>query len=273
MTRLTVAALLLPWASSVTLAQASLSAVRAGITPAKIDVTLHEPVTAALTVQNGLSKPVVLDLGDDRKNDIVVKTIFPDGSARSNRLPNHEGLARLGQVTLAPGESYSQVLVFNDWLTFPVTGLYNLQIDILNSVAVPDGAPIRLGPLFASVIVSGRDAQRLDQLCAASLDRLSRARSYSAARQEAEFLTRVEDPVAVPFLRRAMARTSYPIQPLIVQGLERVATPEAVKALLEAFETEPATVPEARAALSRLMDKISDADLKTEIQNALDARQ
>ena len=268
-TRLIAAALLLFGASAVALAQARPAGISAAITPEKIDVTLHEPVSTLLTLRNGLSEPVVVDLGDDRKSGIVVKTIFPDGSRGSNQVSVHQGLARLGRITLARDEIYSQVLVFNDWTVFPMTGLYKLRVELLNPVVASDGTSIRLGAFFASVTVESRDEQRLNKLCAALLDRLSRARSYADARQQAELLARVEDPVAVPFLRQAMTSPFYPIQPLIVRGLEGVGTPEAVKVLLEAIGKDPSAAPDARAALSRLADKILDVDLKTQVQKTL----
>jgi hypothetical protein len=272
LTRFVPTVLALSVAASTAFAQADSTAVSAGITPQEIDVTLHEPVTAVLTVQNGLSWPVTLNLGDDRKNEIVVKTIFPDGNVRSNRVAIHEGLARMGRVTVAPGGSYSQVLMFNDWTDFPLVGPYRLQVEILRPIVASDGASISIGPFSASVKVVSRDAQRLDGLCASALERLSRASSYSAAREATEYLTHVEDPVAVPFLRRAMFSSSYPVQPLIVQGLERLASPEAVKVLLEALGEGSSARPEARAALTRLLSRVSEEDVKTEIRQALDGK-
>src|SRR4051794_10046074 len=92
-------------------AQARTPLVDAGVSPEKIDVSLHEPVSTALTIRNGLAQPVTVDLGDDRKRNIVVTTIFPDGRKKRSAIPVHQGLARIGRITLPPAGSYSQTLV------------------------------------------------------------------------------------------------------------------------------------------------------------------
>src|SRR6267143_4450015 len=123
------------------------------ITPGEISVSLHEPVSTLLTIRNELAQPISVDLGDDRVGNIEVNAVFPDGSKTDNRISIHQGLARIGRITLAPGQSYSQTLVLDNWTAFHVIGLYKLQIEILSPVRAPDGNSTSISPLFASVRV------------------------------------------------------------------------------------------------------------------------
>lgn len=245
--------------------------VSAKITPEQINVSLHEPVVALLTVKNELAKPLLVDLGDDRISNIAVNAVFPDGSETHSRVPLHQGLAGLGRVTLPSEQSYSQVLVLDTWLAFHEIGLYKLRIEILSPAVVSDGNSTSILPLFATVKVGNRDEQRLTKLCTDLLQSLSNAKSYEDARRQAVLLSRVQDPIAVPFMQQAMNETSYPIQSIVVNGLESVGTPEAVRALVDLIGKRPSTLPDARVSLARLVGKISDVDLKREVQQVLEA--
>ena len=71
---------------------------------------MHQALDAMLTIYNSSSQVAVADLGDDRKSNIVLTVIFPDGTAKICRVAQHEGLARIGGIKIQPGGS-----ILNPW--------------------------------------------------------------------------------------------------------------------------------------------------------------
>jgi hypothetical protein len=240
------------------------------VTPERVTVCLHEPVSVVLALKNDMEQPLSLDLGDDRISNIEVDVFSPDGRHILHHIPTHQGLARIGRITIAAGQSYSQTLVLNNWTDFREVGIYRLQIRFLSRVLAADGRSTNIGPLASSVMVEDRDEQRLTKLCAQLLDSLLKAKSYDDAHTQAMLLRYIGDPTVVPFLERAIEETAYPVQSLLVVGLESVDTPEAVRSLLRLISKHSPAVPDAKVSLSRMVPKIADVDLRKQVQEVLE---
>lgn len=82
---------------------AASSGVEFGVQPQILQVTLHEPVLAQMTITNKMLNPVRLDLGPDFKTEYRVAVTGPDGLRKDvPRLPREES-HRLARSSSAPG--------------------------------------------------------------------------------------------------------------------------------------------------------------------------
>lgn len=105
----------------------------------------------------------------------------------------------------------------------------------------------------------------LTTFCRETLRRLLSSQSYSDALHAAEVLSYTHDPIAIPYLEKGFA-TPYPIQALLVRGLERIGTDDSIRALLEEARSNPrAAADEIRRALAKLATQTSDQDLQRQI--------
>ena len=77
-------------------------------------LVLHEPVIVEFSIENGLTEPIGLDFGLDRQENFVVAIRQPDGTlVQVPPLPIHDGLNRIGRVSIKAGDHYAQKLVLN----------------------------------------------------------------------------------------------------------------------------------------------------------------
>ncbi|HSA91560.1 MAG TPA: hypothetical protein VLE48_00985, partial [Terriglobales bacterium] len=90
-------------------------------------LTLGDPVLLDLEISNPWPHALEVDLGEDSKEHLYIFIDDPLGrrKVRTAR-PRKEGLLFLGRVRVAPGETYSQTLVLNEWFEFRQTGRYRI---------------------------------------------------------------------------------------------------------------------------------------------------
>lgn len=242
------------------------------IHPERSTVVLHQALDLTLAIHNYSSQLVVVDLGDNRKANIVLGVLFPDGTHKTFRIEQHEGLARIGQIKLQPGGTYSQPLLMNDWIELVTPGTYQITAHVRGPITLEDGTVIEVRSPTVVANVKDSDSEALTIFCDGALQRLLSSQTYADAEHAAEVLSYTRDPIAVPYLGRAF-ETPFPVQALLVTGLERIGTDSAIRVLLEAAHRSPEAVPEEiRRALAKLAKRTSDSNLQTEIAHALQGK-
>jgi hypothetical protein len=248
---------------------ADLDGITMEIHPEQSLVPLHQPVDVTLILQNPSAQVAEIDLGDDRKGNIILMVTLPDGTDHTYRIAEREGLARNGLIKLQPGQTYPQHLLLNQWMAFSRIGTYRIEVQIRRQRGSRDGMVAELSPLMLSVSVGAPNSGALNDFSQETLNTLLASKTYAEAEQAAEVLSYTNDPIAVPYLARAF-ETTYPVQSLLVTGLERIGTDDSIRILLAVAHKDPQIAPEAiRQALGNLVNRTSDPDLKVQIRQAL----
>jgi hypothetical protein len=191
----------------------------------------HGPVDGVLHIQNRSREQVKLDLGLDHKAALLVTFHLPDGTLVRPPYPQlPDGSGASGDLALAAGQSYEEILVLNDWQTFDQPGSYEIE------VALP---PVQEPPWQRSqrLVGSGRfrvvprDPARLEATCR----RLQAATLGQDALDAGHALSFAADEVCVPSLV-AVLRTSFLGTHGAIQGLAKLGSPAAVAAIVSTWD-------------------------------------
>ncbi len=184
--------------------------VTISFSPSVTQLTLSEPVILNLTIYNGLSRPIKVNLGKDFKENFLISVTRPDGSFFHAPQIKREGIGLIGIASIAPGQTYN--------------------------------------PLAKDI---------------------ASATSYQRAAEAALALSYVRDPVAVPYLERAL-RSGHLVERMAVEGLEQIGNREAVQVLVSSLQTRAGdTAILARSALERIESNTQDPAIKKAIKRAL----
>lgn len=234
-------------------------------------LSLNQPVMVTFAINNQSPWPVKLDLGQDRKGGFIFDLVQPDG--KKIRLPQYSanGMSELGTLSVAPGQTFSERLILNEWYQFKRPGTYWLSAGLRHGVSFEGGPPEAIGPTSSTgrIDIGPRNVEQLERVCGELSERLDQSTSYIDSSAAALELSYVTDSAAVPYLRRAF-EISKPLQPIIIDGLARIGDYPAANALISFLGVEDAeTVALVRGALERIADGTPDPTLKQQIQNAL----
>lgn len=240
-----------------------------GISVQPSHLTLHEPVLLILTIENSNSDPVHVDLGRDRKEGLLVNIKPSSGRKVALTWLRRSGFHRGGTFDVGPGEKYSQSYVLNEGYDFNAVGSYEIEVRLAKPLSV-NGQDIQSGEVFRRVIEIGeRNESALQKRCEEIFSKADDPSSYERAAGAARALSYVEDPVAVPYLQRLLSPNRL-VAPIAISGLERIGTPEAVRALASALHvTENNTSVLAKAALLHIEGGSSDPEVKQEIRRVI----
>jgi len=243
-------------------------------------VTMHEPVIVRVDVVNRSTQPMTVRLGRDRKENFSFVIQPPDGSTqRRPPLPRREGAFALGNVSLGPGESLHHRLLLNEWATLSTPGVYELEVRLLTPIEMSSGTKVGSKPYHTSFKVLPRDEAQLSAACARLVQQIESTDSAREAMDAAAALGYIEDPVAVPYLERAL-RSSKPIYGPITDGLAKVGSESAARILIAAVRESPAWPPNvdtmpgsraifARRALQMIAASTSNEHLRQDIQRTI----
>lgn len=233
-------------------------------------LSLNQPVVVTFMARNESSRPIKLDLGQDRKGGYSFTVTQPDGVRLRLSQYSREGISELSILSLQPSQSFSQRLILNEWYDFKIPGRYQLEGRLIEPILFADGTTANRDSGFRDVIEIGpRDVARLETTCKELSEQIEKSTSYGDAAEAALELSYVVDPVAVPYLQRALCAEKL-VEPIAVAGLERIANDVAVRVLISHIETGSSdTAVLARAALERIQKRTSNATLREEIERAL----
>ena len=189
-------------------------------------LTLHEPVVVSMSIHNGLAKEVGVDLGYDREGALKFSIVQPDGSTyTAPQILRRQGISRLPQLSLQPGETYSQQLVVNKWYSFNKPGNYRILIKLATAIRKDSGVPAKAEfSQELSLQVGARDEQRLEKVCE-NLAAAAMQTNAETALDAAHSLSYVEDIVAVPYLVRLTKQGPHRAvtKDVALHGLGRIA--------------------------------------------------
>ncbi len=209
--------------------QSAQAQVQIEIEPDQKTISLGEPVNVHLTAKNNTGAPVVIDLGLNRQGALSFDISPPDGIVAHVAAPGLVGgteiLVRLSDVSLPPGETYRQLVRLGQWYSFTRPGTYFVTGHL--GPQRPDMS-ISIDSAFSLEIIPA-DANRLRARCEQLLTKASE--STVGSLDAAIDLSRIRDPIAVPYLGRMLA--ADPSERFAaIDGLEGIGTLEAADIVL-----------------------------------------
>jgi hypothetical protein len=216
-------------------------------------ITIHEPVEVQFAVQNGGQESIHLDLGANRMEGFAFSITQPDGTTVQPSAPGEGGLTTEGEVSVLPGQTYTQNLLLNEWYDFAKPGNYKIAVKLTASIQTQSGSPVTArSSQETPLTVSARDAKRLEDVCHSLADKAIQSPDYASAADAALALSYVRDPVAVLSLSRVL-REGTLVKEQAIAGLVRIGNHEAVRALRE---NEEKADPELKAQIRAALDEI-----------------
>ncbi len=155
---------------------------------------------------------------------------------------------------------------------FTTPGYYEIEIQLTKQAYTDTGQLLDYQRVFDSRFeITPRDESALRTTCDSLIKEIEVSSSYEAAAVAAQELSSIRDPVAVPFLRKALLAKQL-VEPFAIQGLERIADQDAIRALGEGLGISyHNTSALSRSALLRIETQTSDPEIKQEIRRALEA--
>jgi hypothetical protein len=232
--------------------------------------SLHAPIVLTFKVSNGLPNAIVLDLGQNRENGFTFRLVRPDGTTADSPSFTRNGISMIGTAVLRSGESLSQELILNDRFPFDIPGKYKIAGHLAREITDEKGDKLGSDPGFQKDLeIVPRDESSLRKLCQELLDRFEQSNSYSGAALIARELAIVDDPVAVPFLDKAL-RGGRLVEPFIISGLVRIGNEEAAQALIAVLNGKTGVAADAaRQGLAQIRSHTNDPVLREFIDRAL----
>ena len=233
-------------------------------------LSLHEPVIINFTINNVLSEAITVDLGRDRKEAFLFTVTQPDGAV--TQLPSLmiDGIALIGRITVAPGKSYTQHLLVNEWFEFPVPGRYVIDVRLDNPVRTQKQVTVVNGTRFrAGLDIIPRDAERLKSVCESLFQQTITSKTSSEASESTLALSYIIDPIVVPYLEKIL-KSNKMVEAVCITGLRRVGGTEAVRVLISALNMRDLEIiAMSRFALDKLEKESTDPALKKQINRAI----
>lgn len=240
--------------------------------------TAHEPIVLNLTIRNNLTQPVELNLGENREGGFVFTVKRPDGVLIQPRTAEDwGGFTRLGKFSVSPEETYTQQLLLNKWFEFSTPGRYEVTARLKRPIGIQAGGTTLTAWASRFIVeVVPRDTGRLKQVCDEFLAQISKnIAHYERAANAAVALSYVEDPIAVPYLEKAISANPM-VDNIMITGLARIGNKEAVRILFDilagrgdADEGKKDRAVQARLALQNIQEHSTDIELKREIRRGL----
>ncbi len=233
-------------------------------------VSLNEPVIVNFTIHNTLSKPLKVDLGSGRKEGFRFAVVGPSGT-KSRAKPHMKGISRAGDMTIQPGQSFTQGLCLNEWFQFSAPGKYVVEVELDKPIQTEDGQPTIVRSRL-SLEVTPRNTERLKEVCGVFIKQVLNSISFEEASAAAISLSYVTDEVAVPYLAQALTSNKM-VESFAIDGLERIGNEEAVSLLISALNMRDALAPIlAKQSLQKIESESTDPILKERIKQAITRR-
>ncbi len=232
------------------------------VTPVALTVTQHEPARALIRVTNHTDRPVAIDLGINGRENVELRITPPGCDAAWTRIPPREGGGRPGDLVLAPGGTQTEPVFLDEWRAPRELGAHRYE-PRLTSFAFDGAPPAPVVTSAAEVTVLPRDEALLRRLCAELCDAMIGAADREARVAAATELAWIPDPIAVPFIDRALRDAPGAIWLQLIPALAAIDAVEAVELLYREAATDRGTrLPDrGRPSLARLfLYRMANAD-------------
>lgn len=233
-------------------------------------VSLLEPIIVEFTVENGLSEPIKFDLGLNRKSKFVFTVTRPDGSIVHVPPLSEEGSGVMGRISLQPKQTYTKRLLMNERYGFDQPGNYGVEIRLADFIQTESGRRINVSTKGnLRLQVEPRNPESLAKKCEELVKKTLGASSFEEAADFAFALSYVNDPIAVPYLKRVL-ESDRMVESVAINGLVRIGNREAVEVLISTLKSKVAdTALRARYALSKIEKSTQDSSIKEAIRRVL----
>ena len=186
--------------------------------------TQGQPIVFRLILDNRSLQPVTVNLGYDREGAFRFKIKRPDGSLIAPPQKQvREGISRVGEFRIPAGERYSQQIIVDEWYKFIAPGSYVVSLTMPESICSEMALPVDITP---------PDAEELSKF---SLELANAVRenkkNYEKASEAATVLARIENPLVVPFLMKAVEANTM-VDSILIPALERIGDNAAIRSLI-----------------------------------------
>lgn len=196
-------------------------------------LTVNEPVLVKFSVENGLAEAVLIDvrLNDHGYGGFRATIERPDGRTEEGPKRRTDELVSGTTTSVGPFASFSKVILANKWFDFDVPGRYFLDIETTQPFVTQGGVTLPLPARGRLTIEVGpRDPTKLRQICDDLTRKALNSPSAPEGLEAAEALSKIRDPIAVPFMDQALEQA--PLWWMMIRGLERIADTQAVDRLI-----------------------------------------
>lgn len=242
--------------------------------PEQTQFSLHEPVVVTFSVHNDSARSLLLTLGAQGRQFFQFSLTTPDGRVLPGSfLPKGEVpnsfVVGTGKQAVPARHDYHQILVMNQWFEFPSPGIYFLTAKLTTDIQISGNGTIAPEVRNLRIVVGPRNPVHLQKVCEKLTHQIQNAGTFEQGRNPALQLSYVQDPIAVPYIARALSSNgSYDY--LLVPGLRRIGDYQAVQALLIALNDKYGGVAKtAQAALHEMAPGIADPVLRARVAEAL----
>ena len=241
--------------------------------PSSASFSVHEPIVIDFSITNHLGEIVKFDLGPNSTGAFKFKVTQPDGAVLT-KMPRMvvEGLSLSGKHSLAPQQTYAQRLILNSWFEISTPGTYQVAVQLESPIKTKGDQLVSYGESQFTLELRPRDVPRLEQVCSHLLAEIEdNKNNYEAAAEAAVALSHATDPVAVPYLARAITANPM-IYTVALQGLGRIRNEEAISTLIAYLKSEdngPDWPIQSRIVLQAVEGQVSDPSLRSKIRDAL----
>jgi hypothetical protein len=241
--------LLLSPGSAVGQSTSALASAKVTVSLEKNVITQHEPAILNITID---SSSTAVDFDPGYYNEkIDIKVVDPEGHvwARPRPVPQ-EGMKFSGAIHVDPGSTDIVPVLLNDWFSFEKIGDYKIDVTLLLAKHSATGGVGGVHQRLVLAVLPKDEAALLSE-CSGLLTGVKSSQSYAASLVAAEALSKVDDPIAVPFLAEAIKRREF--ASLMIAALARLNTGDAVNVLIAASKSsDPETSALAQSALLNL---------------------
>lgn len=167
--------------------------------------TVGAPLRLMFRVENHSADKIKLKLGRDRKGSFSFVLQRPDGTKiQLSPLPKRERIFDLGMVSLSPGEHLIHPLLLNEFARFEAPGRYGIEVRLETPIETGAGTQIHVDPYYGKFEIAPRDEKMLMATAEKLTKQIESSRSVREALDAAAALAFIDDPVAVPYLERAL---------------------------------------------------------------------
>lgn len=227
-----------------------------------------EPVWLDISCENHLARAYTIALGP---GGLVGVRMDPPGLGKgcwSTASDDPFDSPESELIEISPNERTGARVPLSRWIRLEAPGVYHLAlIGCLGSRAGEDPG----GPVVSPEVTLG--VLPLDKAwLAGTCDELAQKALSSddqQAKETAKALSRIDSPVAVPYLKKVLAADAY-ASFFVVSGLARIDTPETMKILIEAFEKASGFTRERiKECLSLMKTRIEDPELRQKLDAIL----
>lgn len=249
----------------------ALNEIRISYSPTKNAFVLNEPVTLDFNIENRSNQTINLNLGADRKEVFLFTVVSPSGEKIVLPQLTKEGISRLGILSLEPQQTYSQKILLNEWFEFNFLGDYELEIRLANQFQAANKIALKNLSFRTTFKIEPENPNQLQEVCATLAEQLMKSEAYAEAAEAALILSYVKDPIAIPYLEKAIASNKM-VESITIAGLGRIADYQSVQALIRVMnanrDSELSAL--AKAALVRIKGQSSSIEIKNLITRTLD---